>query len=84
MDTEKFHALAKEGLVKKIAESFPEEGVTVSDIYVVWTCKILQNNKAMLSTDKLHGHYYEVTHNGDKNELYIDMYEKASNTCVHI
>lgn len=83
MDTERFHSLAKEALVEKIAESFPDEGITVEDIYVVWTCKTLQNNKAMLSTDKLHGNYYEVTHNGDKKQLYVDIYEKVSNTCIN-
>lgn len=83
MDTERFHLLAKEALVEKIAESFPDEGITVEDIYVVWTCKTLQNNKAMLSTDKLHGNYYEVTYNGDKKQLYVDIYEKVSNTCIN-
>lgn len=26
--------------------------------------------------------YYEVTHNGDKNETYVDVYKKWENYCV--
>ncbi|WP_353960726.1 DUF6275 family protein [Enterococcus faecalis] len=37
-------------------------------------CK--QNNKALLSTNLFDGMYYEVTFNGDKNELYFDAYKK--------
>ena len=47
-----------------------------SDVFVVWSCKILQNNKALLSTDISDGMYYEVTYNGDKKEFYLDAYKK--------
>ena len=50
------------------------------DIYIVWFCKTLQNWKALLSTDVLDtGIYFEVTFNGDKNELYLDHYSKTFN-----
>ena len=53
--------------------------VTVHDVYVVWSCKTLQNNKALLSTTVPDGMYYEPTYNGDKNELYMDAYKKFEN-----
>ncbi len=49
------------------------------DVYIVWSCKTLQNNKALLSTKRLDGMYYEVTYNGDKNEIYFDAYKKWDN-----
>jgi hypothetical protein len=49
------------------------------DIYVVWSCKILQNNKALLSTSLPDGMYYECTYNGDKDEMYLDVYKKFEN-----
>ena len=55
--------------------------VTVHDVYVVWSCKTLQNNKALLSTTVPDGMYYELTYNGDKNELYMDAYKKFENRC---
>lgn len=49
------------------------------DVYVVWLSKTLQNNKALLSTTIPDGRYYEVTYNGDKNEIYFDSYVKEFN-----
>ena len=49
------------------------------DIYVVWMCKTLQNNKALLSTRLHDGMYYECTYNGDEGVLYLDAYRKLQN-----
>jgi hypothetical protein len=51
---------------------------------VVWSCKTLQNNKALLSTTLSDGMYYEFTYNGDKKELYLDAYKKWQNICYKI
>lgn len=51
-------------------------------VYVVWYCKALQNFKALLSTTLSDGMYYEVTYNGDKDELYLDAYKKFENRKV--
>ena len=57
--------------------------ITVADVYVVWACKTLQNCKALLSTNVPgDGIYAEYTYNGDKRELYEDVYGKLSNRCV--
>lgn len=52
------------------------------DAYVVWLCKALQNWKALVSTTPTDGMYYELTYNGDKNELYVDCYKKWENYVV--
>ena len=49
------------------------------NVYVVWICKTLQNVKALLSTDVPDGMYYEMTYNGDLNEIYFDAYKKWKN-----
>ena len=46
---------------------------------MVWCCKVLQNNKALLSTTLFDGMYYECTYNGDKKEMYVDAYKKWEN-----
>ena len=56
--------------------------ITADDVYIVWFCKMLQNWKAMVSTNISDGMYYEVTHNGDKGETYVDVYKKWENICV--
>ena len=53
-----------------------------NDFYVVWFCKTLQNYKALVSTDVAEGYYVEVTHNGNKNETYIDVYIKDVNVAI--
>ena len=57
------------------------DNITVppQDVFVVWSCKTLQNNKALLSTPLFDGMYYECTYNGDKNEIYFDAYKKWEN-----
>ncbi len=52
------------------------------DVYVVWSCKVLQNNKALLSTTMPDGMYYEITYNGNKEEFYFDAYKKFENRCI--
>ncbi len=55
-----------------------------ADVYVVWSCKTLQHFKALLSTTLPDGVYYEVTYNGDKAELYLDVYKKFENRAIRI
>lgn len=50
--------------------------ITEDDVYIVWMCSILGNNKALLSTTVPDGMYYEVTHNNKTGELYLDGYKK--------
>ena len=51
---------------------------------VVWYGYILGHMKALLTTDLPDGMYYEVTYNGDKDELYVDCYKKWENFCVQM
>lgn len=51
-------------------------------VFITWKCKVLQNFKWLLCTTLPDQKYYEITYNGDKMELYIDEYEKASQAVV--
>ena len=57
--------------------------IAISEMFVVWMVKVLQNNKALISAHST-DNYYEVTYNGDKNELYVDEYIKNTNTCINV
>lgn len=84
MDNKKFVELAV-GLVEDcLIDVLEYVDADTIDIYVVWLSKTLQNNKALLSTDKGDGRYYEITYNGDKDEFYVDMYKKELNRAVTI
>ena len=56
--------------------------ITKDDVYIVWFCKTLQNWKALASTKIPDGMYYEITHDGDKNKTYVDVYKKWDNFWV--
>lgn len=76
---------ARELVVKYFNEhldSTEKQKITMNDVFVVWFCKTLQNWKCLVSTNVRDGMYYEVTHNGDKNETYVDVYKKWENFCV--
>ena len=50
-------------------------------MFVVWSCKTLQNWKAIVSGVHVK-ELIEVTYNGDKDEIYVDVYEKKHNTVI--
>ena len=56
--------------------------LTIEDVFIVWFSKTLQNWKALVSTTVSDGMYYELTHNGDKGETYVDVYKKWDNKCI--
>lgn len=60
-------------------EKTDDKTIWIDDVYIVWSCKTLQNMKALLSTTVPDGMYYELTYNGDKDELYMDVYKKWDN-----
>ena len=64
-------------------EKTDNKKLTESEVFVVWFSKTLQNWKALISTTISDGMYYEVTHNGDKKETYLDAYKKWENVCVN-
>ncbi len=85
MGNEKFISICKR-LVKEYVEEHLDKSDTLPEfeVFVVWSCKTLQNNKALLSTTLFDGMYYELTYNGDKKELYFDAYKKFENRCIKV
>lgn len=69
----------QEKALRLVAE---QHGMVTSELYIVWFCKTLQNWKALISTDIMSGHYWEVTYSGDSETAYIDWYKKHKNTSV--
>ena len=58
------------------------ELIDLSNVFIVWSCKTLQNYKCLASTTVSgDGIYAEYTYNGDKQELYEDVYKKLTNAC---
>lgn len=71
-----------EYVTSRFDKSDPAQTFTANDIFVVWFSKTLKNWKALVSTTLSDGKYYELTHNGEKNETYLDVYVKIDNFCI--
>lgn len=87
MNTENFYDLCIENIVKYVngrLDKTDQKRISSNDVFEVWNCKTLQNNKGLFSTTLLDGMYYEMTYNGDKNELYLDAYKKWENQCIEV
>ena len=81
-DSYQFEVICKNAIINYFnnrVEKTDNKKINIKDVYVVWMCKILQNSKALLSTNVPDGLYYEFTYNGDKKELYMDVYKKWEN-----
>ena len=81
MGNEEFLRICKEKVAEytnQHMDKTDQKQITVNDVYVVWSCKTLQNQKALLSTTVPDG---MLTYNGDKAELYFDAYKKFQNIC---
>ena len=87
MDNKDFVRLAKRAVMDYFntqADPTDKNGrINEDDVFVVWLCKTLGNNKALLSTTVSDGMYYEVTYNGAKGEAYVDAYKKWKNFVVN-
>lgn len=80
MENEQFINYAKM-LVAEYSNRHNLSKISLAQAYVVWDCRILGNNKALLSTTVPDGRYYEITYNGNKNQIYFDSYKKELNAC---
>lgn len=77
-----FQSVAKKKLVEWYNAQEGKEQIDLSNVFIVWSCKTLQNYKCLASTTVSgDGIYAEYTYNGDKQELYEDIYSKVKNTC---
>lgn len=67
-------------------ECWPDEEtrdiLSILDFKLVWYSKTLQNWKAILATFFPARYLFEVLYNGIADEIYVDCWEKKSNTVI--
>ena len=84
-DSYKFEVICKNLVIDYFnnkVEKKDNKKINIKDVYVVWMCKTLKNSKALLSTNVSDEMYYEITYNGDKDEIYFDAYKKWENILI--
>ena len=82
MTSYNFEVICKNALIKELKEKY-NETLTIQDLHLVWFTKALKNYKCvicdLLPTNQ---RIYECTYNGEKDELYVDIYSKEHNIKV--
>ena len=80
MTNEEFKEFAKKVVMEDTQNIHKDLTITLDDVMIVWSAKVLQNYKVIMA-NRVKGdrHIWEITHNGDKNETYVDMYDKVYN-----
>lgn len=77
-----FQNVCKRKLVNWYNSQVGSTKIDLDNVFIVWSCKTLQNYKCLASTTVSgDGIYAEYTYNGDKQELYEDIYDKVQHTC---
>lgn len=77
-----FQAVCQALLLKWYEKNYPGTHITADNVFTVWLSKNLQNYKCLVSSNLLDGIYAEYTYNGDKMEIYEDVYKKLTNKKV--
>lgn len=79
MTSYEFEVAAKNAVIKAIKEMHDED-FPIEQINMVWFAHLLGFKKAILIDAGANNRLYEVTYNRDKNEMYVDEYDKVKNT----
>lgn len=81
MQSYEFEVKAKNALIKVLEEKYNEH-FDIRLLHLVWFAKTLKNFKCLIVDLSSNQRYYECTYNGEKDELYVDIYQKEHNVCI--
>lgn len=77
MTSYEFEKAAKNAVIKVLGED-----IKISQLELVWFAHELGYKKCTIWGVPMGNRYAEVTYNRDKNEMYVDIYKKVSNTRI--
>lgn len=77
MTSYEFEKAAKNAVIKVLGED-----IEISQLELVWFAHELGYKKCTIWGVPMGDRYAEVTYNRDKNEMYVDIYKKVSNTRI--
>ena len=81
MTSYEFEVAAKNAVIQVCREQF-DEIRDITEIQTVWFAHLLGNKKAILIDNGENRRFYEVTYNQSQPEMYVDVYDKLSNTVL--
>lgn len=81
MTSYEFEKAAKNAVIKVLHEQHNQE-IEFRDLQFVWFSHVLGYKKCTLYAPEMGYFYAEVTYNQSKDEMYVDVYLKKSNTKI--
>ena len=81
MTSYEFEVAAKNAVIQRNFNC--NEYFNIKDISIVWHAYVLGYQKAILIDNGDNKRLYEVTYNPDRDEMYLDEYEKSHNMIVY-
>lgn len=80
MTSYEFEKAAKNAVMEYLRDNYIP--VTIDQLDLVWFAHELGYKKCTIWGVPMGSKYAEVTYNRDKNEMYMDIYQKISNTKI--
>ncbi len=80
MTSSEFEKIAKNAVVKYLRENYIP--VTIESLDIVWFAHELGYKKCTIWGQPMGNRYAEVTYNRDKDEMYVDIYQKIINNKI--
>ena len=81
MNSYEFEVICKNALIEQLKKLYNED-LKIDELHLVWFTKALQNWKCIIIDLRENNRLYECTFNGNKQELYVDIYDKQHNIVV--
>lgn len=81
MTSADFEKAAKNLIIKKMKDEFGTD-INFSELHIVFLTYTLGNLKATLFAPTVPGFYFEITFDRFNDKMYLDIYQKVSNS-VH-
>lgn len=83
MTSYEFEVAAKNAVIDVMRDQFNIE-IPFDTLDFVWFAHELGYKKCTLFSYHMNGYYAEVTFNRDRNEVYVDIYEKKHKETIHV
>ena len=77
MTSYEFEKAAKNAVIQTLSDD-----ISIDQLDLVWFAHELGYNKCTIWGQKMGNRYAEVTYNRDKDEMYVDIYQKIINNKI--
>ena len=82
MTSYEFEKAAKNAVIKVLSDDVNFMNITIDQLDLVWFAHELGYKKCTIWGKPMGTRYAEVTYNRDKDEMYVDIYQKITNQVI--